>query len=985
MAAISKKEANSVEKHSLSSFEGKREARIVFNAQERTKRKYRVVNVRSREGNISSANSVIHGENPVSVSENSGNKKPVKNTANENRQAYRRTENRFHDTVHQPESAVQESEKIISPEMAQRMKFAAYLQEQDNEKIKINTAQTFHYDTKDHSESITEKPSDRSIVAENSEQKPYENKYVSQTSDSIIPEAKKVISPEMAQRMKRAAYLDNLNKDKIKTNTARAEMSVVSGDVETRSQSDVTEADSGYERKKIYENKYLSETADSVIPEAKKVISPEMALRMKRAEFLAQKNEEALRLNRVTVIDSDEKQDTAHGEQAEYSEEEQNVPVEHLEETEENPTESSGSGSSENTAFDTYNDDVRAYKAKNAYGKFIQKQKKNACNSGIDSLAETVQTVGEISRGEAGRVIANAVIGGVAGESLQGTINGVETVVRTVSDSNSVGGTVLDVSSVLAAVEAKKTVKKLAETDLKKQKRVDERMKNHGNRFGIGSDHKNEVEKDKNEKIKNSREISRQESETAAGKQGSSKVGNSHRLREEKQDYAKKQKSKEIRNKRKDLFVKENKKLAGTVYSTAGKESLAKTAVKKKAVSLIMGGGAVTAVIPILLAVLVYILISAFFGWLSPFSYSLAGDEADPGTGLPTERNAQTKAEIIDGYTLMVKNYLDVTQAYYYLNYGDWYGGTYQYESLELDFGTFFSDYCRNTVDEIRAYYQPLIDNASSPAQAMAISQAMGQAISQALANAQQAALEEYEQLTSALDDVFTPMEHRQHYEVEVTGGGNGTDDSVDFHDKPIPGTNFFGNVEINSELSAEELLAYIALYKSMLTINPDEAEGDSEIELNITPQDIMDFFEETGFVSITAEVTHDNLCAGQNCKRSLIGDASNGYSWEYYCDGDHDNLTGEIGSCLTADELLDKIIELTGAEDNGIDSEQGHELIDSYIDMFKKELDIDESDFRKFGASDNEKAQEFYQLLITGELSNADLWEVDTPITEAE
>lgn len=381
--------------------------------------------------------------------------------------------------------------------------------------------------------------------------------------------------------------------------------------------------------------------------------------------------------------------------------------------------------------------------------------------------------------------------------------------------------------------------------------------------------------------------------------------------------------------------------------------------------------------------IILFVVLSGFFGWLSPFKYGLAGETPD------TEHNAETKVEVIDGYTLMVKNYLDVTQAYYYLNYGDWYGGTYQYESLEIDFGTFFSDYCQNIVEEIRAQYQPLIDNASTPAQAMAISRAMGDAINRALANAQQAALQEYEQLTSSLDDCFTPDEHRQHYEVEIVSSSNGTDDSADFNDKPIPGTNFFGNVEINSELSAEEMLAYIALYKSLLTINPDETpsapDSDDEETLNITTQDIMDFFEETEFITITAEVTHDNLCPNQNCKRRLLGDAANGYSWEYYCDGGHDNLTGEIGECLTADELLEKIMELTEAEDIGVDEDACKELIEEYLDMFKEELDIDEGDFRRFGAADNEKAQEFYQLLITGELQNADLWEVETPITEAE
>lgn len=515
-------------------------------------------------------------------------------------------------------------------------------------------------------------------------------------------------------------------------------------------------------------------------------------------------------------------------------------------------------------------------------------------------------------------------------------------------------------------------------------------MENHGNRFGIGSNHKDEVEKDKDEKIKSSNDKFCRSNEADGEKQGSSKVGNSHKLREEKQEYVKKQKSKEIRNRQKGIFIKENKKIEGSIVNTAVKDGAVKGALKKKAVSLIMGGGAGAIVLPIFLSVLVYILISAFFGWLSPFSYSLAGEDNDPNTGLPTEHNAESKAEIIDGYTLMVKNYLDVAQAYYYLNYGDWYGGVYVYESAGLDFGTFFADYCQDLIAEIQSQYQPLIDQAPNPQAAMAISNAMGEAIRQALANAREAALAEYTELIQSLEDELSPNEHRQPYEVEVGYSSNGVDDATEFSGKPVVGTNHFGNTEINSDLSAEEMLAYVALYKSLITMNPEETAPDAdnpdaeEMQLNITPQDIMDFFEKTEYIPITTEVTHDNPCTFMNCKRRIV-ESDSGWFWEYYCDNDHDNLTGEICACPAADELLEKIIELTGAEENGIDTEQAQELIDSYIDMFKKELDIDEGDFRKFGAADNSKAQEFYQKLIDGELSGADIWQIDTPIGEEE
>lgn len=763
----------------------------------------------------------------------------------------------------------------------------------------------------------------------------------------------KTITPEIAERMKRAAYLDRLNKDKIKTFATRSDISPdidVSDNAENHSHDKMSVPHSEYEKK------YLSETADSVIPEAKKAITPEMAERMKRAAFIEQKNAEAIRLNRATVVAETEDVPLEHLEQTEKNI--ADVPVEHLEETEEKSPTSTYLGNSDKAVFDTYNGEVRAYRAKKAYGEFAKKQK--------------------------GSIVPN-VGGSAVSAETQKAISNVQNVSQTLQSSDSAGSAVLDVSVTLAAVEAKKMVKKLAETDLKKKKRVDERMENHGNRFGIGSNHKDKVEKDKDEKIKNTNDKSCRSNEAAAEKQRSSKVGNGIKLQEEKQEYAKKQRVKEIRNKRKDIFFKENKKIEGSIVNTAVKGGAVKGALKKKAVSLILGGGAGAVVLPVFLAVLVYILISAFFGWLSPFSYSLAGEDNDPNTGLPTEHNAESKAEIIDGYTLMVKNYLDVAQAYYYLNYGDWYGGVYVYESAGLDFGTFFADYCQDLIAEIQAQYQPLIDQAPNPQAAMAISNAMGEAIRQALANAREAALAEYTELIQSLEDELSPSEHRQHYEVEVGYSSNGVDDATEFSGKPVVGTNHFGNTEINSDLSAEEMLAYVALYKSLITMNPEEENPDAddeEMQLNITPQDIMDFFEKTEYIPITTEVTHDNPCTGMNCKRRLI-QTDSGYFWEYYCDSDHDNLTGEISACPAADELLEKIIDLTGAEENGIDTEQAQKLIDSYIDMFKKELDIDEGDFRKFGAADNSKAQEFYQKLIDGELSGADIWEIDTPIGE--
>lgn len=866
MAKVDRKDksANSGEKHSLSSFDKKMGAKIAFNAQARTKKKYHVARVQRKDENIVSG--TIVGSKGKSAKSPDSEVKSTKADAPKAFQpsAERKDSHSYH-SENKPENAL--SEHIgITPETAQRMKRAAFLDQQNKANIKINTARA------DYSE----------MLSENSEEK-----YSEPVSEKVTAD------------------------------------------------------------KKAFEPAHISQPAESSIGEMKKAITPEMALRMKRAAFIEQKNNEAIRLNRAAVV-KDEDIPQAD-EKAGQSETVPDVPVEHLKDEQGKAYENEYLGNSEHAVFDTFDADVRAYKAQKAYSGYIEKKKGNAFEN---------------------------IVGGAVGESTQNVISGVSRVGQAVSRSDSVSGSVLDVSSALAAVEAKKLVKKLAETDLKKEKRAEERMRNHGNRFGI--DKYDEVT-GKNEKSKNRKDDADRKSEAPDKKQGGSKVGNSHKLQQEKQEYGKKQRAKEVRGKQKEIFIKENRKIPDTLFSAnISKGGTAKQLLKKKGASVILGGGGLTVVLPVLITIVVFVIIMGFFGWLTPFSYGLAGEEPDE------EHNAETNAEIIDGYTLMVKNYMDITQAYYYLNYGDWYGGTYQYENAGLDFGTFFAEYCQKIIKEIQAQFQPLINQAETPEEAQAISQAMGRAISQALSQAQQAAYEEYMRLIGELNDGLTPSEHRQHYEVEISNGGNGIEDSVEFNGKPIVGTNGFGNVEINSELSSEELLSYIALYKSLITMKPDDADAEeAEPSLNITPQDIMDFFEKTEYISITAEITHNNPCIGQNCKRRLTGDYESGYSWEYYCDSDHDNLTGEIGECLSADELLKKVMELTEAEDIGVDEKNCKKILEAYIDMFKKELNIDESGFRQFGAKDNAKAMEFYEKLIKDELPNSGLWQVNTPFTE--
>ena len=455
-----------------------------------------------------------------------------------------------------------------------------------------------------------------------------------------------------------------------------------------------------------------------------------------------------------------------------------------------------------------------------------------------------------------------------------------------------------------------------------------------------------------------------------------------------KKKLAKKQEDLQ-RNQQKKIFIKHNKNNPSFVGSDAAKKTAEKAGKGK--LMLILGTGSGIFMV-ILIIIILLMIIASVFSWLTPYDYSLAGDESEEPT-----IEAKTNAEIIDGYALMIQNYMDVTQAYFYLDYGDWYGGVYDYPAPEsfLSFSDYFTELQKTIIDEIQAKYEPLFASATSPEQMMAISQAMSREITAALEAAAVYAREDYLMLMGSLDDCMTPDEHRQHYEIHNKGGLSGERDSSEFTGKPIIGTNHFDDVEFDSELSAEEILSMVALYKSFLSMEkPDEEAEDGETEdteeteetfvYNITPQDIMDFFEKTEYITVTTDISENNTCSG-NCKRILEGDLKSGYYWTYYCDSDHLNLTGVVNPCKTKDELIDKIMELTNVEENGIDKDDCKGMVEAYIDVIKKELDISEADYRWSGKDDNERAKKFYEMLIDpskGAIPN-NYWTVHTELSE--
>lgn len=579
----------------------------------------------------------------------------------------------------------------------------------------------------------------------------------------------------------------------------------------------------------------------------------------------------------------------------------------------------------------------------------------------VPGIEMAVGYISAVKNGDAVGMITQPAVSVIKNNmgSLGGITDSVSTISGAVQSSDSIGGAAVNAGTSLAAGKLRSAVSNylFKPSDAKIEGRLEKKFRC--------------IDR------KTDRQMSRIQKEKAEAMNGNiskkleKKLDKVERDREKyKQKLARQQKELQ-RRQQKNIYIKHNRNDPAFVGNKL-KRKAAGAAGKSKLLLLSSG---MSFLVIILIIIILLILIASLFSWLTPFDFPLAGDDSGEQTA------ASTEEEIIDGYAKLIQNYMDVTQAYYYLEYGDWYGGVYDYPAPDISFSEYLAEYQSLVIQRIQEKYEALFAAAQSSQEIMALSQAMSAEMTAALRAAAQKARMEYDQLMSSIDDTMSANERRQHYEVYDGGSGNGSADSAEFTGKPIVGTNSFGNVEISSELSVEET----ALYKSLKGMGGTD-EDDAEQMYNITPDDIMEFFKETEFIPITAEITHDHTCDGR-CKRRMTGDLETGYSWEYYCDSNHDWLNGEIGACKTKDELTEKILELTNAEDNGVDAEAAEEIIEAYLGTINEKLSISESDYRQFGAADNERAKAFYEMLIDpeqGEIPN-NFWTVETPFNGEE
>lgn len=367
---------------------------------------------------------------------------------------------------------------------------------------------------------------------------------------------------------------------------------------------------------------------------------------------------------------------------------------------------------------------------------------------------------------------------------------------------------------------------------------------------------------------------------------------------------------------------------------------------------------------PLLIIVLIVIIVIAlFYSWVQPITYILAGNDSkynsDTNQCDPFEANSEE--EIILGYVLQIQNYMDIAQAkykgYYYGNYS---GGSYQWDNADLDVADYIS-YMRNKIrTELEAAWEETINNAEGEKKGDAI-MAREQAIGEAIAEMTEAASDYVNSLLEHLNDMYSPEPQYQPWECPIGGAFNFNNDSDEFGMQPVVGTNHFGNTEIKSELSAEDLTALIAISKVIQSAH--SSENDEDYIMTISVNDINQFFVDTEFFNIDAYVVQNSftLCSS-GCKRRLVGSWEDGWEWEFYCDSPHRILYGEIKPCKNLDEMLETIVDVYDGESVGIDLNSCKELYNEYSDYIYEKIKKLEDTPHLFGAADSSRSDIFYE-----------------------
>lgn len=329
-------------------------------------------------------------------------------------------------------------------------------------------------------------------------------------------------------------------------------------------------------------------------------------------------------------------------------------------------------GSLENDARNEYKNKILAAEMKRRRETAARNNVDNAKSEGAsnDNISPVLDMAGEyisaIQKGDAAEMTVQPAVSVIKNNmgSIGGISDNVSAISGAVENSDSTGGAVVNAGMGIATSKIKSAISNLAfnHTNAK----VEERQKKKYRYIDRNTD---------------SAEQSETKNTDVQKEQRRSERGKENYVKEQE-----KQQKEYQRRQQKNVYLKHNRNNPAFVGNEVQKK--AKAASGKSMLMLLLCSGSSFMVI-LLIVVLVLVLISSTFSWLTPFKFKVAGDSTDE------EKSAESTAEIIDGYVVMMQNYMDITQARYYLDYGDWYGGIYVYPSANISFSDFFAEKAR--------------------------------------------------------------------------------------------------------------------------------------------------------------------------------------------------------------------------------------------------------------------------------------------------
>ncbi len=432
-----------------------------------------------------------------------------------------------------------------------------------------------------------------------------------------------------------------------------------------------------------------------------------------------------------------------------------------------------------------------------------------------------------------------------------------------------------------------------------------------------------------------------------------------------------------VRTQQAKVYVKasmEAMKEIGVAAVRIGKEviQISSAVVKMIAdgiVTIIAAGGGIILLI-VAAIIIILCLIAGMFSWIdtTPSDYNEYEDETNKELSVETY-------DIMISYLSTIKECTDWEQAYFYYVLGRYTDGNYSWEDVHLspdeEWIKMENEWKEANKDKEPKYSDYVTNDI--------IFNGTDAELKEAIAKWAKALQDFYESMYEYLTEIFgvnwaelcreesieqsdyhiTPKNMDNPYYFAAYEGKNNMSDGEEYNGKPVR-VNFISNLNINTDLTAVDILSLIAISDFLRKSYDDEYEenvyidngGKETTSMNISKDDICEFFYMTDFVQY-ATYLEEGMCSGMDCIReceavdndggsispiNLSGNVSivnpegdkdddnnnnaadpeyndpqyvfSRHGFKYYCNGTHKLLKGGVSSVQNVDLCLKAIVK---------------------------------------------------------------------------